>query len=983
MLQVQLLGEFVVTQGTITLTTLYAPRLQSLVAWLVLHAGTPQPRAQLAFTFWPDSSEAQARTNLRKAIYHLQQALPDAKRFLHITRPTITWRADAPYTLDVAAFMHAAATAHTPAAIARAVALYCGDLLPASYDDWVAQERERLRHMFAELLNKGIAYCETVGAYAMAVGYAQRLVEHDPLQEAAYRHLVRLQALGGDRAAALATYHTCARVLQHELGVAPSRATRELYEQVVAEHLGTAQVTTSLPVHCDQLPAPLTPFIGRERDVAAVTALLHRPGVRLVTLAGTGGTGKTRLAIQVASIVCERFRDGVVWVDLSAIHNSALVMPAIARALGVAEDGEQLAERVHAYVRPKQLLVLLDNFEQIVAAAPEVTAMLEAAPQLVVVTTSREALQVYGEHVWEVPPLTLPDRHHLPPHHVLLHNDAVRLFVYHAQAAHARFVLDPQDDVAVVELCVQLDGLPLAIELAAARINTVPIAAMLEQMHDRLALLAYGWRNKPERHQTLRATIAWSYHLLRTEEQRVFRCMGVFVGGCTEDAAAAVCAARNAPPTDIPAVLRSLAAKSLLRYEDGNGAAPRVHMLETIRAYARERLQQSGEAAPLQQRHAQYYFQLASMAEGPITKGEQGGWFERLERDHDNLRAVLHWAQQTGEEALGLHLGAVLVRFWQARGYIGEGRRWLETLLAHNAELPAAVRAQALNDIGTLATQQSEYATAVSMLQHSLALWRTLGNTRQIAFTINNLGNIAMYQGAYSHAQALFEESLALRRELGDTVGIASALNNLGNVALEQGDYTSAAQFHAESLALRRQTGDTWSIAVSLNNLGLLALNQGNYERTRTTLAESLALFKELGDKNSAAFTLGNLGFATLYQGTYQQAAMLFAESLALFWDVEGKEGMAYALEGLAGVAAAQGYGERAAQLWGAAAGIRDAIGAPLPLIDQASYARFVAMAHAQLDGIAWNTAWQYGQSLSLEYVVAYALHVGDTALEH
>jgi predicted ATPase/Tfp pilus assembly protein PilF len=789
---------------------------------------------------------------------------------------------------------------------------------------------------------------------------------------------MRLHALSGDRAAAIRAYQACVRTLERELGVEPSEATRAVYHHVLKEQFAVRPFAPNTPKHptrLGNLPAPLTPFIGREHEIAAVSTLLRRDDVRMLTLTGTGGTGKTRLGLQVAAGLLDEFEQGAFFVDLSPIRDPALVLTAIVQTLGVREAGAQsLVESLKGYLYDKHLLLVLDNFEQVVAAGPFVTELLEAAPQLKVLVTSREALRLYGEHDFEVPPLVVPELRDLPRYEVLMQNEAVKLFINHAQAVNPRFVLSEENASLVAEICMRLDGLPLAIELAAARTKRLPLEVMFEQMNSRLALLTDGWRNKPARHQTLRSAIDWSYNLLDASEQKLFARLAVFVGGCRREAVEAVCKLEGEIGRDVEEGLESLVDKSLLQEVMVEGA-PRFTMLETIREYALERLIESGDAELLQQQHARYFVTLAEMAEPELSGPQQTGWLERLEQEHDNLRAVLIWALEGGDATLGVRLAGALVRFWQTRGHLSEGRRWFDALLSNNnGTLPVSLRAKALNHLGWLASYQGDYPAARPILEESLALWRTLENQAGIALALNNLGNVAMYQGDSDRAKMLFEESLALRRKLGDMLGIASSLNNLGNVASDQGDYERAIALHEESLALRREHGDKWLIAVSLNNLGLIALYQGNYGRMITLLEESLALFRELGDQDAAAFSLGNLGFAALYQNNYERAKLLFEESLAIFGEVGDKEGIANGLEGLAGVAAVQGQAERAARLWGAAEALRDAIGAPLPPADRIRYQPYLTAASTSLGRAAFAAAWAEGQVMPLEQAVAYAL---------
>jgi len=944
-LHIQLLGGLHIVHGDQVVTTLHSPRLQLLLARLVLQAGVAQSRTHLAFSFWPDSGEAQARTNLRKAIHHLQHALPDAERFVSVEGPALTWRADGPYTLDVAEFEAAQHHINTAAAIAHATALYHGDLLSGCYDDWMMVKRERLRHMFAQVLHHGITLHEAEHDYTTAIKYARRLVEHDPLHEVAYQQLMRLHMLNGNRAAALRAYRTCVRVLQRELDVEPDPATHDLYQRIRNKEIGAAAasplaVPRSLPP--TNLPAPLTPFIGREREVAAVIDRLRRIDVRLITLVGTGGTGKTRLGLRVAHALLPSFEHGVFFVDLAPFRDPVLVLSTIARTLGMTEDGAQpLLAQLKQYLVSKQLLLLLDNFEQVMEAGPLVAELLEAAPRSKVLVTSRAVLHLYGEHVMDVPLLALPNLLHLPPNADLLQNEAVQLFVYHAQVADAAFVLTKQNAAAVAGLCVYLDGLPLAIELAASRSRLLPPAAMLELMHSRFALLIDGWRDKPVRHQTLHATIEWSYTLLDPYAQALFTRLAVFGGGCTVAAVEAVCNINGDLPENMHAIFQSLVRNSLLRREEHAGV-PRFRMLETIREYALERLEWSGEAEVVRRQHAAFFMALAEQAEPELYGSQQGVWLERLHAEHDNLRAALQWALERGAVETALRLSVGLCHFWWMRGHLSEGRRWLHAALMASSAHTTPIRAKALSQAGGLAYSQGDYARAAVLLEDSVALARALSDEPALAHALLTGGNVAADQGDYVRAVSLYEESLALMRTLDDTVGSSMLLANLGWAVINQGDYARATTLLEESLALSREREDTHIIATCLNNLGLMAL----------------------------------------YQGRPVAALPRLQESLALCQDSSYKVGIIANLEGLAGFAAANQQPERAAQLWGTAEALRETIGAPMSPADQARFLRMSTAARTQLPEVAWQDAWAEGRAMLLEQVIVHALNEQDGAFE-
>jgi predicted ATPase/class 3 adenylate cyclase/Tfp pilus assembly protein PilF len=711
----------------------------------------------------------------------------------------------------------------------------------------------------------------------------------------------------------------------------------------------------SLDQRPNNLPIQSTPLIGREQEVAAVCERIARADVRLLTLTGPGGVGKTRLSLQAAAELLDTFEDGVYLAALSPISDPALVAATIAQTLRISESGEQsLPERLKAYLRQKQLLLVLDNFEQVLPAALLVAELLAAAPRLKILATSRAVLRVYGEQQFEVPPLALPDRRRRASAEALSQYEAIALFAARARAVKPDFHLTDENAAAVVEICRRLDGLPLAIELAAARCKLFTPQMLLAHLVSPLGLLTQGALNLPPRQRTLRAAIDWSYNLLKAGEQRLFARLGIFVGGCTLEAAEAVCNAAGDLPIDVLDGLGTLVDESLLRQITAGDGQPRFVMLETLREYARERLIASGEVETLQLRHVDYYLALAETAAPELTGPRQVDWLDRLESEHDNLRTALQWALDHDEAEISTRLGGALWRFWYTHGYLSEGRRWLEAILA----TVDSARASAESSVDKLVWSQARHAPS------RLAAW---------AQALAGAGGLAWAQGEYAWARAYYQDGLSLFRELGDRGGIAYTLNSLGMVLLDQGEYARAYRSFTESLALFRELHDKRGIARALNNLGLLARDQGDYGQARRFYEGGLALFRELGDRYAAALALGNLGEVALHQRDDSQAQGFYMESLALRQELGDKEGIAFCLEGLAGAAALQKRLERAARLWGAAEALRKTLGAPMPPADRPAYDRMVAEARAQADARAWAVAWNGGSEMSLEQMLAKA----------
>jgi len=712
-------------------------------------------------------------------------------------------------------------------------------------------------------------------------------------------------------------------------------------------------------------------------------------------LTGPGGAGKTRLALQAAADLLDAFRDGVWFVALAPIRDHTLVLTAIAQALGVVDaTGQSLEEALKAYLRSRQTLLVLDNFEQVLDAGPLIAALLTAAPALKVLVTSREVLHLYGEHEYEVPPLSLPDLYHLPPIERLTQYEAVRLFIERAQAVRSDFAVTIDNAPAIAEICVRLDGLPLAIELAAARSKLFPPKALLARLDRRLALLTGGPRDLPARQQTLRNAIAWSYDLLDPAEQAIFARLGVFVGGCTLEAAEAVLAddrAGNAgdltayiPASAVLAGLASLVDKSLLTEVESAGDAARFVMLETIREYALEQfgqLEASDESPILRCRYADYYVALAETAAPKLIGEQQQVWLGRLDAEYTNLRAVLTWSVDSQDRvALGLRLAAALRWFWITRSLFREGYVWLERVVALSRQVEAApaLRAKALCAAGHMAELWGDYTQAIPLLEEGIALAREEGDRTSTAEALAFLGFIVCEHGDFARAEGLVEESLALYQAEGDSYGIILASLFLGDVAREQNHMPQATGHFAVALTLSRDAGYTILQCLALLNLGRIAYAQAEYALAQALLTESQALFQQLGAAGGVAEVQIDLGRVARAQGNAVEAARLFSESLAWYHEFWGskKRDITYGLEGVAGVAAAQGQLARAARLLGAAEALRESAGVPLPPVHRVDYERDVALVRAALDEDAFAAAWAEGHALTLEQVIAEALAI-------
>ncbi|HLV80819.1 MAG TPA: tetratricopeptide repeat protein, partial [Chthonomonadaceae bacterium] len=883
---IRLLGQFSVQQNDRTITRFRTRKAAELLAYLAYYRHRQHAREALLEMLWPDEEIEAARNRLSVELNSLRRQLEPpgvpAGAILRTDRTHVQLNPEA-YTTDVVEFEEAIQAAgqeedntRQAALLTQAIDLYRGELLPGYYGDWALAERERLADAYFSALRQLTGCLVRVREFEQALAYARRAIQADSLREASYRDLMRLYSVLGRPAAAMELYGDLEHILQEALGAKPSMATQELVAQISAQ-AGAAGETgltapsrlpsppasssgaslasspmpresaeATFPVCAGSLPMQFTRFFGREAEMASLEALLSDAGIRLITLSGPGGSGKTRLSIEVGRRLREGFPGGVWFVPLADLSDARVILETIRDSLSLPRSPnldplEQIVEALSA----QPSLLILDNFEQVAAGgAPMVRTLLTRVESLSCLVTSRQTLRLAGEREFPVPPLPVPQGGNSPEQ--LLHTASAQLFVDRAQAVRPDFQVTANNAGDVAGLCADLEGIPLSIELAAARAKALTPAQIRERLSERFALLATRRLDKGSRHRSLWAAIDWSYHLLPPALQQFFAGLSVFRGGWTLEAAEVVCE----EPLALD-YLAQLQGHSLVSAEE---SAPQLHfrMLESLREYAQEQLDEK-ERQELARRHRDYFLYLAEEAKRALLGPEQIRWLDRLEREHDNLRAALEGClTDSGGAQQGLRLAAALWPFWETRGFAAEGYNWLSQLLALESDRTHAY-AQALNGAGNLAHIQGDYASARRLFEESLVLYRELDDPLGIAVLLGNLAIVVGKQGDRAASYALAQESLALRRKMGDKPGIALALNNLGSMARKQGDYQTARALLEESLALRQEMGDLSGVALAYSNLGNLAYHQADYPAARAYQEQSLQLRREIGDKGGIA----------------------------------------------------------------------------------------------------------------------------------
>jgi predicted ATPase/DNA-binding CsgD family transcriptional regulator len=724
------------------------------------------------------------------------------------------------------------------------------------------------------------------------------------------------------------------------------------------------------------LPAPRSSFVGRERETEEVERELAM--TRLLTLTGVGGSGKTRLALEVARDLVEAYPNGVWLVELASLSEEALVPKAVAEALEVLErPAEPLLDTLAEVLRDRQLLLILDNCEHLLeASARLVDKLLDSCPRVRIMATSREALGVEGEIRWVVPPLSVPELKPTTPSSEELEGyESVRLFVERARGRDSTFSLSPQDAQTVAEICLMLEGIPLAIELAVARVGILSLEQISERLTDSLKLLTGGTKTQMVKQRTLRGALDWSYELLSEEEKELFGRLSVFAGGWTLEAAEAVGAGGGLEEGEVLDLLSGLVEKSLVMARGSEQGGVRYRLLEPVRQYAREKLEESGETQAAKRAHAGYFLVLAEESEPELFGPRDVEWLERLEEEHDNMRAALSWALGEAQAELGLRLAAALWPFWEAHGHYSEGRRWIEEALKKEGRTSGAMRAKALNAVGRIAIAQSDTHRAEVAAQEGIELSTEVEIGSSLADSFRRmLGLAADWRGDYEQAKELTEESLMLSRQAQEKVSIADALIELAGILNYLGDRERGKELYEEGIVLCREVGYASGLGKGLLGLGYFLVLEGDYEQGATLNEEAVALFRERGYKANLEYALVNLGGAALLRGDHERARSYYEESLTLCKELGERLTASDCLEGLACIFAAEEASEQAARLFGAALALREAIGYQNTLEEDAWREPYVATARSLAGEDSWEEALAQGRAMSMEEAIEYAL---------
>jgi predicted ATPase/DNA-binding SARP family transcriptional activator len=942
--RIQLLGGFrVVVDGRVVPETAWRlGNARRLIQILALTPGHSLHREQIMDLFWPDLTPKAAAGNLYQVVHAARRALnagyaPESQpaAIIHLRQRVVTLEPPGNLEIDVDAFDQAAGAARQttdPQRCREAITLYTGDLLPEQlYDDWLVARRLVLRDTVTTLLFQEARLHECNAAYDAAIAALQRVIEIQPENEQAQADLMRVLTLNGQSALALSQFKRWSEHLRHDLGEEPGDAIVRLNQDIAAGRIGPGisnRSSTNAPAPLTNLKEALTSFIGRQAELAHVLEFARQH--RLLTLTGTGGCGKSRLARAAATMLIDEFQDGVWWVELAARTEPGAVATAIAAAVNVIEErGRPLEATLVDALRQRRLLIVLDNCEHMIeSCAALCTTILESCPRIHILATSRRRLLVAGEQAWRVPSLTLPDVNTPPTIGQIYASEAVQLFVERARLTQSSFAIDAGNASIIATICRRLDGIPLAIELAAARVGVLGLGQIAERLDDTLRLLTEGSRSISPRHRTLRAALDWGYGLLSAPQQRALSQLSVFAGGWTLEAAADVLDGEHLTPVERQDLVLQLAEQSLVQVEQ-IGAGTRYQLLEIVRQYASERLAESGQCDAAHQRHASYYARRAAATEAILRGPDQATGLERLDAEIENCLAAVAWSCQISDAELGLQLCWGLWRYWQTRGNLTEGRQWMVRVL----ELPPPaccldLHAGVLFAAARFALLQSD-ESALDLAQQCLSRSRAIGHQHHATGALTMLGHLAMQRGETATAREYYEEALTIRRDLGEIWSVAISLNSLGLVALEEQDIERARNLFDESLKLFRAAGDTYHVANGLYYVGLVSFLAGDHAAARRAYDECEAIHRQMGERVHIARGLVGLAQLSSAENDLPGARALLAEALAISVEVGSRETLVTCLEEFAILAASGGDPVRAIQLAAAAQALHDDVGEP------------------------------------------------------
>jgi predicted ATPase/DNA-binding SARP family transcriptional activator/DNA-binding CsgD family transcriptional regulator len=957
--RVKLLGGFSVRIGSRTIgqNEWRLKKAASLVKMLALAPDHRLHREQSMEALWPHLGKWAASNNLRRTLHAARKALDPAasSRYLASEEEWLVLCPEGALWVDVEAFEEAAVTARRerePAAYRAALDLYAGELLPTDrYEEWTLARRQDLRRVYLTLLLELAGIYEESGEYEPAIEALTSVTMEDPAREGAHVGLMRLYALSGRQAEAIGQYELLEEALAREIEAGPNASSRSLKEEISSGDFppeGTRDrelaVSSTASSGRHNLPAPRTSFVGRQKEMVELKRALAM--TRLLTLTGAGGSGKTRLALEVARELVQAYPDGVWLVELAPLSEGRLVPKALAEAVGMPEQpGRPITDTLVEFLRDQEQLLVIDNCEHLVeATARLVDTLLDECPRLRILATSRAPLVVTGELNWLVPSLSVPDRQTSTVEEVEGHESA-RLFAARASYRRRDFSLTSGNASAVATICRGLDGMPLALELAAARVDTLSAGQIARRLDDSLMLLTGGGKTAIPRHRTLRGVLDWSYELLYEDEKKLFGRLSVFAGGWTLEAAEAV-SAEESVEEDVLDLLSGLVEKSLVATNESAEGDVRYRLLEPVRQYALEKLEQSGEAETARRAHAEYFLALAETAEPELLEAGQGGWLRQLRTELGNLRGAISWSLKPGREdresaQLRLRLAAALWRFWEVQDF-EEGKRWLQATLERDPGGFPVVRAKALAELGWILLFQRDYVRAIAALEEAIALYKELGDESGTAFALGNLGYAVLHGGYRERLPSFVQEAEVLMQ--GDLDGHARALlrTTVASAAFEEDDLESAVAQLEENVALCRELGDLRNTSISLFNLSMAELKRDDLDRGATLLEEGARIGRDLGDRLAGVYYVWGLGK----------------------------------------VAALQGEPKRAARLWGAAEALREYMGMSLSQFDLAhsGYERDLANARSSLDESTWVAAWSEGQAMSPEQAIEYALSTEDTS---